>query len=68
MSWLSTIRIDSGEQLQEYINMFKLNIVRAQYDERHRHLDLLLLSRTPYLDHASHPSHGHSTYHPCCMV
>ena len=27
MSWLSTTHIDSGEQLQEYINMFKLNIV-----------------------------------------
>ena len=33
MSWLSTTRIDSGEQLQEYINTFKLNIVRAQYDK-----------------------------------
>ena len=33
MSWLSTTCIDSGEQLQEYINTFKLNVVRAQYDE-----------------------------------
>ena len=33
MSWLSTTHIDSGEQLQEYINTFKVNIVRAQYDE-----------------------------------
>ena len=33
MNWLSTTRINSGEQLQEYINMFKLNIVRAKYDE-----------------------------------
>ena len=33
MNWLSTTRIDSREQLQEYINMFKLNIVRAKYDE-----------------------------------
>ena len=34
MSWLSTTRIDSREQLQEYINSFKLNIVRAQYNEQ----------------------------------
>ena len=27
MSWLSTTCIDSGEQLQEYINTFKLNVV-----------------------------------------
>ena len=27
MSWLSTTHIDSGEQLQEYINTFKLNVV-----------------------------------------
>ena len=33
MNWLSTTRIDSGEQLQEYINTFKLNVVRAKYDE-----------------------------------
>ena len=33
ISWLSTTRINSGEQLQEYINMFKLNVVRAQYNE-----------------------------------
>ena len=33
MSWLSTTHINSGEQLQEYINVFKLNIVRAQYDK-----------------------------------
>ena len=33
MNWLSTIRIDSGEQLQEYINTFKLNIVHTKYDE-----------------------------------
>ena len=33
MSWLSTTRIDSGEQLQEYINTFKLNVIRAQYNE-----------------------------------
>ena len=33
MSWLSTTCIDSGEQLQEYINTFKLNVVQAQYDE-----------------------------------
>ena len=34
MSWLSTTHIDSGEQLQEYINTFKLNVVQAQYNEQ----------------------------------
>ena len=33
MNWLSTTCINSGEQLQEYINMFKLNVVHAKYDE-----------------------------------
>ena len=33
MNWLSTTRVNSGEQLQEYINMFKLNVVHAKYDE-----------------------------------
>ena len=33
MNWLSTTHINSREQLQEYINMFKLNVVRAKYDE-----------------------------------
>ena len=33
MNWLSTTCIDSGEQLQEYINTFKLNIVHTKYDE-----------------------------------
>ena len=33
MNWLSTTHIDSGEQLQEYINMFKLNVVHAKYSE-----------------------------------
>ena len=33
MNWLSTTHIDSGEQLQEYINTFKLNIVHTKYDE-----------------------------------
>ena len=33
MTWLSTTCIDSGEQLQEYISMFKLNIVQAKYDK-----------------------------------
>ena len=33
MNWLSTTRINDGEQLQEYINMFKLNVVHAKYDE-----------------------------------
>ena len=32
MNWLSTTRIDSREQLQEYINTFKLNIVCTKYD------------------------------------
>ena len=33
MNWLSTTRINSGEQLQGYINTFKLNVVRTKYDE-----------------------------------
>ena len=33
MNWLTTTRIATGEQLQEYINQFKLNVVRAKYDE-----------------------------------
>ena len=33
MNWLSTTHIDSREQLQEYINMFKLNIVHAKYNK-----------------------------------
>ena len=33
MNWLSTTHINSGEQLQEYINTFKLNVVRAKYNE-----------------------------------
>ena len=33
MNWLSTTCINSGEQLQEYINMFKLNVIRTKYDE-----------------------------------
>ena len=35
MNWLSTTttRIDSREQLQEYINMFKLNVVCTKYDK-----------------------------------
>ena len=33
MNWLSTTRINSGEQLQEYIITFKLNVVRTKYDE-----------------------------------
>ena len=33
MNWLATTRIAAGEQLQEYINQFKLNVVRAKYDE-----------------------------------
>ena len=33
MNWLSTTRVNSGEQLQEYINTFKLNVVCAKCDE-----------------------------------
>ena len=33
MNWLATTHIATGEQLQEYINQFKLNIVHAKYDE-----------------------------------
>ena len=33
MNWLSTTCINAGEQLQEYINTFKLNVVRAKYNE-----------------------------------
>ena len=33
MNWLTTTRIATGEQLQEYINQFKLNVVHAKYDE-----------------------------------
>ena len=33
MNWLATTRIATGEQLQEYINHFKLNVVHTKYDE-----------------------------------
>ena len=33
MNWLSTTHINFREQLQEYINTFKLNVVHAKYDE-----------------------------------
>ena len=33
MNWLATTRIATGEQLQEYINQFKLNVVHTRYDE-----------------------------------
>ena len=33
MNWLVTTRITTGEQLQEYINQFKLNVVCAKYNE-----------------------------------
>ena len=33
MNWLATTRIATGEQLQEYINQFKLNVIHAKYDE-----------------------------------
>ena len=33
MNWLSTTHIDSGEQLQAYINTFKLNVVHTKYDK-----------------------------------
>ena len=31
MNWLSTTHIDLGDQLQEYTNKFKLNIVHSKY-------------------------------------
>ena len=33
MNWLATTHSATGEQLQEYINHFKLNVVHAKYDE-----------------------------------
>ena len=33
MNWLTTTHITAGEQLQEYINQFKLNVICAKYDE-----------------------------------
>ena len=33
MNWLATTRITTGEQLQEYINQFKLNIIHTKYNE-----------------------------------
>ena len=33
MNWLATTHIATGEQLQEYINQLKLNIVCTKYDE-----------------------------------
>ena len=33
MNWLTTTCITTGEQLQEYTNHFKLNIVSAKFDE-----------------------------------
>ena len=33
MNWLATTHIAIGEQLQEYINQFKLNIVCAKYNK-----------------------------------
>ena len=33
MSWLSTTHIATGEQLQEYTNQFKLNVVCAKYNK-----------------------------------
>ena len=33
MNWLATTHIAAGEQLQEYINQFKLNIIHTKYDE-----------------------------------
>ena len=33
MTWLATTCITTGEQLQEYTNQFKLNVVHAKYDE-----------------------------------
>ena len=33
MNWLATTCIAAGEQLQEYINQFKLNVVHAKYNK-----------------------------------
>ena len=33
MNWLATTCIATGEQLQEYINQFKLNVIRAKYNK-----------------------------------
>ena len=33
MNWLATTHITTGEQLQEYINQFKLNIICTKYDK-----------------------------------
>ena len=33
MNWLATTCITAGEQLQQYINQFKLNVVHTKYDE-----------------------------------
>ena len=33
MSWLTTMCITTEEQLQEYTNQFKLNVIHAKYDE-----------------------------------
>ena len=33
MNWLATTCIATGEQLQEYINQFKLNVICAKYDK-----------------------------------
>ena len=33
MNWPATTHITAGEQLQEYINQFKLNVVHPKYDE-----------------------------------
>ena len=33
MNWLATTCIATGEQLQEYINQFKLNVVHVKYNE-----------------------------------
>ena len=33
MNWLATTCINNGDQLQEYLNKFKLNVIWAKYDE-----------------------------------
>ena len=33
MNWLAITCITTGEQLQEYINQFKLNVIQAKFDE-----------------------------------
>ena len=46
MNWLSTTCINNGEQLQDYINRFKPNIVHAKYDKVKDTATLILYFQT----------------------